>query len=285
MKTLILTALFASLALAQPPAGPRPQRNLAELKSYLNLTDAQVAALQALHKPPQAKDAEFRQQMQEKHAALDALLKANSTDAAAIGKAVLDIQALRKKSEASPDNPRVKAAAILTAEQKTKLQALEQAAKLRPVIEEATAFLLLTPPANAVGMFGQMGPRGRQDGPGGPGMQGRGGPQGPGGPQAMMRGQNCPGAQNQFRGPGGRRQQGPGFQRQGRPGGQQQQGPSAQPQGQGEQGQGPAGPPPPQAEGDDQAMMEGPMDLGPEAGGPEDPEAPSPSAPAALDKQ
>ncbi len=170
MKTqnmLAMVALGAALisipvAAQTMPAPPEPT----ELKTYLNLTDTQVQQIQDLmdqtHESTQTTMEAIRTQEEGLKAALDG----GTTDAAAVGKMVLAINTLRTQVKKTMDTARQSAQNLLTADQKTKLQTLDAAAKLHQEIRQAVGLGLLTPPVQA--------------GPGGPG----GGPQGggPGGP-------------------------------------------------------------------------------------------------------
>lgn len=165
---LPLAALTA--ALAQPPAGPPPP--LDNIKAYLGLSDATVASIQQALDKNRANVQPLMQQLGDKQAALGDLLTKGTTDAVAVGKLVLDAEAIRKQIKAQNDALKSTAVSYLTAAQKTKLATLEDAAKLQPTLHEAGALHLIDPPAGAAG------------GPGGPGPRGFGGPMPQGGPGA-----------------------------------------------------------------------------------------------------
>jgi Spy/CpxP family protein refolding chaperone len=173
MKLIPLAAaVVAAAAFAQQPPAP----DASALKAYLGLTDSQVTALQAIRTQQRTALADARQQLQQKQQALNSLLSGGSTDAGAVGKLVLDIQALRKQLDTNSASLRAQAANVLTtADQKTKLKALEDASKLQPVIREAEYLFLLAPPTPAPGSM--VGPGGFGfGGPGGPGFRGGRGP-------------------------------------------------------------------------------------------------------------
>ncbi len=165
LNKLILPVFAVAAAFAQPPSGAPA---FTEIKAYLNLSDTQVTSITTANRTAMEANRTAAAQMRTKHEALQAALNSGSTDAAAIGRAMLDIQALRKQLEANHAKVREQALSFLTADQKTKLKVLEEAEKLREEIREAHALQLLAPPANAAGM--------------GAGRRGAGGPGGPGGP-------------------------------------------------------------------------------------------------------
>jgi Spy/CpxP family protein refolding chaperone len=141
--------------------------------SYLNLTDTQITALNTIRQQAFQALQTARQDIATKQKALSDLLAVGTTDASAVGKAVLEIQALHKKLADAQKPYQDQAVAVLTADQKTKLKALDDASKLQPAIQQAAGLLLLTPPQNFAPGLGPgpgRGPMGRGPGPGGPGM-------------------------------------------------------------------------------------------------------------------
>ena len=179
MKHSILL-LAAAAAFAQPPGGGIPRTpDVSSVKTYLNLSDAQVNTLQQLRQTEMTALRSVFDEIQTKETALRNLLNTNTTDAAAVGRLMLDIQASRKKIESTEATYRTQAVNTLTADQRTKLAALDTAMKLRDEIQQAVVLNLLQPEAGGPG------------GPGGPGGRSFGGPGGRGfGPPAgamMMR--------------------------------------------------------------------------------------------------
>ncbi|MCX6623049.1 MAG: Spy/CpxP family protein refolding chaperone, partial [Acidobacteria bacterium] len=138
------------------PAPPAP----AELKAYLNLTDGQIQQLQDLRKQAQDSLQSVETQLQTKEQALKDTLDKGTADAAAVGKIVLEIHALRTQLQKAMDTAHQSALNLLTADQKTKLKTLEDAAKLGDEIEQAGGLGLMTAPGGGPG---------RPGGPGGPG--------------------------------------------------------------------------------------------------------------------
>ncbi len=178
-------------ALAQGQMGPGPggmmgpgfgpgaqmgQRGLDDIKTYLNLTDAQIQNMQQTRQNAYTNLRTTFDQMRAKHTALRDLLDKGTTDAAAVGKLVLDMEALRKQVQQAQAAVRTQLVAQLTPAQQAKLKTLEDSAKLEPAIHGAYALGLLTPPEGHG--FGMMGGPGMMHGPGparAPGMgRGRG---------------------------------------------------------------------------------------------------------------
>ncbi len=161
-KTMILAMTAMAMALAQGPpqggpmgpGGPPPQGGpgaaqapqFGEVKAYLGLSDAQISSMQGAQKSAMDGLKPLIDQLQTKSQALRDTLEKGTTDAAAVGKAVLEIDALRKQVAASMKATQLQLVNILTADQKTKLAKLEDAAKLQPVIGQAGALGLLAPP-------------------------------------------------------------------------------------------------------------------------------------------
>ena len=135
--------------------GDLPSPPVSEVKTYLSLSDSQIQALQQLRKQQADGNSPIFDQMHQKQQALqDALSK--SKDAAVIGQAMLDIEGLRKQIQDNDKRFHDLAVNSLTADQKTKLAKLEEAAKLDPAIQQATGLNLLTPPAGPSGTFNRM---------------------------------------------------------------------------------------------------------------------------------
>lgn len=158
-----LLILGATVCLAQPPghgpgngmgngpgnapgngSAPVFRPGLAELKAYLGLTDAQISSLQAIQRGSTESMKTVVEQIQEKRKALQTLIT-QGTDPAAAGKLLFEIAALQKQLEDERDDRHDQAIAVLTADQKLKLKTLEEAAKLRFVIQQAMQLNLLEP--------------------------------------------------------------------------------------------------------------------------------------------
>jgi Spy/CpxP family protein refolding chaperone len=165
-RIILLTALAVAAWGQMGPGGPPP---IEELKTYLGLTDTQIQALQQLRRQEMEALQPVHQQMQEKQRTLREQIQAGSTDAAGLGRLLLEIEALRKSVGEIHKKFHEQAVNSLSADQKTKLNALAEAGKLQPTIGQATALGLLEPPQGpgAGPGFGMgFGPRGPGRGPG-----------------------------------------------------------------------------------------------------------------------
>ena len=170
MKLALLTVVVASLALAQGPrgfgmhpmggpGGHGPGAGMAaptfdNIKTYLGLSDSQLTAIQAVRAQAQTANQQTMTDIHTKETALQTLLKTSSPDPTAVGKLVIDIATLRATLHSSNTSLTDQAVALLTADQKTKLKVLSDAAALQPQIHEAAMLLLITPPAGPAGGMG-----------------------------------------------------------------------------------------------------------------------------------
>jgi Spy/CpxP family protein refolding chaperone len=183
------------------------QQEFSALKAYLNLTDAQLEQIgkagERARKEAAEKTKALMLQIEEKRRALHELLAKGTNDPNAVGKATLEIQNLQKQAGQLHDAVRKSQLDVLTAEQRTKFKAIEEAALLPEATREAMRLGLVPRPQ------GQPGPMMMNQGQGMPG-QGQGMMQGR---QDMMRRrqemmQRRQGMMQQ--GPGMNQQQGPG---------------------------------------------------------------------------
>jgi Spy/CpxP family protein refolding chaperone len=154
-RIMILMATAATL-LAQRP-GPPAEPSLDALKTYLNLTDSQVQGLQQIQQQERQANRTTMQTIRQNQANLDSMLQNGPADAAATGKLLVEIQALRGSMSKTHESFSAQAANTLTADQKAKLKTLQDAMALLPAIHQATALGLLTPPPGSSGFRG--GPR------------------------------------------------------------------------------------------------------------------------------
>lgn len=171
--TALLGLALVSVALAQGPgpggAGPMggfgpmgpgmgqgSRAGFTELKDYLGLTDAQITQIQSVRQTASSSIQAVMTQINDKRTALQSLLDKGTTDAAVVGKLILDINTLQKQAEQLHSAEQGAALKLLTADQKSKLAVLESASKLQQPIHEAMALGLLTPPVRPAG--GPIGP-------------------------------------------------------------------------------------------------------------------------------
>lgn len=153
-KIVLSLALGAGLLGAQEAPGrtdltilPYPSPRVDELKQYLALSDAQVQQLNDVAKAKSDAAQAIWRQIMEKQQQLSALLEAGSTDASRIGTLMVEINNLNRQVRNSNDSTyRTQALAVLTAEQKTKLVALDSALKLQTTAYQAVHLNLLDQP-------------------------------------------------------------------------------------------------------------------------------------------
>jgi len=119
---------------------------ITEVQSYLNLTDAQIASLKQLRESERAALKPIFQQIWPLRQSLRSQEQSGTTDSAAVSKLVQSIQALEQQAAPIRASFQQQSLAVLTADQKTKLTALQNAASLMPAIHEATMLNLVTPP-------------------------------------------------------------------------------------------------------------------------------------------
>jgi Spy/CpxP family protein refolding chaperone len=170
---LVCISLAATAMFAQGPGGFRAHSmsappKTAEVQSYLNLTDAQISTLQQLRQSEMEALKPIFQQIGPLHDSLRAQSQGSGADPTAVGKLVLSIQSLEQQAAPIRSSYQQQALGVLTADQKTKLAALESAAALMPAIHEAAGLNLLTPPKGSEGPGGlapEMMPRGPFGGP------------------------------------------------------------------------------------------------------------------------
>lgn len=89
------------------------------------------------------------QPIREKRVALRTLLDGGTADSTTVGRAVLELDALRKQIRQIGERYQAQARQILTATQKEKLEALAEAAKLQPASRPAIGLNLIDRPAGA----------------------------------------------------------------------------------------------------------------------------------------
>ena len=176
MKAAVVTVLAAAVCLAQRPFGPPgggQQPTFQELKTYLTLTDSQVQGLQQVQQQMREAVQSILRDIQTKEQSLRDQVQKGGADPAALGRLLIDIETQRKRVSDQRTTFQGQALNQLTAAQKTKLKALEEAANLNDEIREATALMLLTPPDAPAGLAGPLGLAG-------PGLRGFPRPGGPG---------------------------------------------------------------------------------------------------------
>jgi Spy/CpxP family protein refolding chaperone len=129
--TLTLVLAFATAAFAQqgPPPGAPPRPAGDPLATYLNLTADQKAVWEAAHEAFDATVQPLFEKQRTLQEAIGAALESKSSDACSIGAQMLAIRAIGDQIKAARDTFEAKRASVLTAEQKSKLEAFEAAAQ------------------------------------------------------------------------------------------------------------------------------------------------------------
>ncbi len=145
LRQLCVPLVFSAALVAQtnttPPRGPQ----FTELKAYLGLTDDQITNLENLRRTQFQSQQSIFQQIQAKETSLQQALAATPPNPATIGQLMLDIRALRQQIQQAEQSLVQQEVATLTADQQSKLQALAQAQKLEPDINQAVRLGLLAP--------------------------------------------------------------------------------------------------------------------------------------------
>ena len=152
-KLLLLAAVAAGVAVAQGP-GPGPggvpgggppavQPGTDQVKAFLALTDAQLDNLRRLRREQAESNRGTFEQIAERERALRTAMDKTAPNPTEVGQIMVDMKNLREQIRQNDAKYRTLALAVLTADQKTKLKALEDAEKLRPAINQAAGLNLL----------------------------------------------------------------------------------------------------------------------------------------------
>jgi Spy/CpxP family protein refolding chaperone len=149
LKRLTIVGLVgAGLLLAQPggrgqrgPWGPRPDA----LKELLSLSDAQLQQIREITKKQMEDLKPIGEQMREKGQALRDEMKKETPDQARVGQLTVDLKGLREQLKSKRAARGDSISAVLTPEQREKLNKLKEAAKLGPAVRQAAALGLIDP--------------------------------------------------------------------------------------------------------------------------------------------
>ncbi|MBC7926194.1 MAG: periplasmic heavy metal sensor [Bryobacteraceae bacterium] len=154
-KVLLLLTAAATLLAAQetpfpdnaisPVIYPPPVAAFVEVKAYLGLSDAQLEQLRQILTDRDKATQEVSQRMREKQLQIRNLLTNGSNDAAQVGRLTIEVYELQKQFSVPEEQYRVRALAVLSADQKVKVGQLEQILKQTPAAYQATHLLLLNP--------------------------------------------------------------------------------------------------------------------------------------------
>lgn len=155
MKRFLMLALAGgALLVGQEPGGgstpmiyPPPVFEPARaLREFLNLTPAQVTALQEVQKSKREAEQAVFEELRQKQAAIENLLRNGSTDYSQIGRQTVELRDLQKKIPVSGEPYRTRALAVLSADQRAKLPVLVNALTLQWPANEAVTWNLVDRP-------------------------------------------------------------------------------------------------------------------------------------------
>ena len=116
------------------PNAPIPENPMRVLARFLQLTEQQVADMRTLLEARKDIVEPLMKQIPEKEKELRDLLNSPNPDPAAVGRVTIAMHDLRMQAEEARKDFAAGFEALLTAEQKTRLNAARQAARLQPVV-------------------------------------------------------------------------------------------------------------------------------------------------------
>lgn len=163
IRTVITLCVMTAAAVAQPLAdgrfaagrgslGPREgAANLNAITTYLSLTTSQIQSIQSIVRQAQPSIQNLQQQIQKNMQTIRTMLLQGSTDTQTLGTLLLSIGNLRKQMQHTLGGIQSQTQNVLTADQMTKLGALQAALNLEPAAREAMLLHLLVPPAGVAG--------------------------------------------------------------------------------------------------------------------------------------
>ncbi len=150
--TFLALSLFAGAALAQGPGrmgmrgSPDATPSFDALKSALNLTDQQIASLQALNQERATAVQKIAEGMRTQHEQLREKLSASSPNPTELGNILLSIHRGRTQLQQLGQDYNKRAVSLLTSDQAAKLKQMQEAVQSRRAIGEAHRLNLITPP-------------------------------------------------------------------------------------------------------------------------------------------
>lgn len=143
MKTLMMFAVALSLGAQDPPRPPGPPPAFDAIQEYLSLNDSQAAQLKQLMRSRAEGNRARLREMNARHRQLADLLQQGASDAATVGRLMLEVESYRKQVRSADDGFLTEASSLLDETQRAKLKALQEASKLMPAVHEARALGLL----------------------------------------------------------------------------------------------------------------------------------------------
>lgn len=183
--TILMTAtlLAATTLVAQRGPGGEGRRgpNFEALTAAIELTEAQLSALQENMQSSRAAMRELAEQIRPLHEQMKAELELEAPNPTVVGEIAVQMDAIRDELKATKEQSHADALAVLTPSQQEGLTAIiesDERSREKMAVVRAAAML---------GLLDRDGPgfdrgRGGHRGPDGMGFRGRRGPRGPGGP-------------------------------------------------------------------------------------------------------
>ena len=118
-----------------------------DLKTFLDLSDAQIQGIAQGQQQLQQAVQPVVQQIQQRQQVLQQLLRSEAPDVAAIGRLTVEIGAISKQLQQVLEGARARLADALSAEQRSKLETLQQVLVLSPAAAQAVSLGLIGPPS------------------------------------------------------------------------------------------------------------------------------------------
>ena len=146
MKLIVIFVAIAGLSSAQAPAAEAPPTPPAVVSQFLGLNETQQATFQRLLQTLQATVPPLAQQADARGQALDQALNATPPDPATAGRILIEIRPIQKQIQQAVGTYRQSFIAVLSDEQKQKLQAVTQASTLLPAVQVFAASMLVDAP-------------------------------------------------------------------------------------------------------------------------------------------
>ena len=164
MRTALVSLLSFGLAWVIPQLPGHNSQSTASaamkadsVQDYLSLTADQQKQLDELGARLRIRAQSSQQQLESKQKALRMQLAADNADPLAAGRALLELEVAKHRSERTAEESQTEALAVLTAEQRQKLTVLEQAAKLHSITRQAMGIFLIPPPEAFLSGTGPLG--------------------------------------------------------------------------------------------------------------------------------
>jgi len=152
----VLIILGCALAAAQTPGpGQRPAFS-PDLQRYLELTNEQLLSMVRIHAEFQRLYLEKQLRAGQVQRELVEEMGRESLDPPGIGLRYAEIETIRRQLRDEWGRGRARLTALLTDAQKARLRALEEARKLRPLIDQAECENLLEPVREALFLLGRI---------------------------------------------------------------------------------------------------------------------------------